>query len=292
MADITILKDLIQEFNSYPEKLYIVETFKDYKNAINEGTQLLETGTKTQVESAIQKINVAKSKLTLKPNVNLQEVIEEAKTLNKEHYTTDSYTQLTKAIADASKPHDSAYDYDYAQAILKAKTELVSTVALKNKIKEVQSFDENLYTLTSWKTVKTLLGQTDQLMINGTNQLMAQMINQLNKALLNLQKRATSMDEYRKAIVLKNSNLYTKESYEKYLNAYHYLMSLPLDDTDGQTYIQAKVAFENATIALELIEKTQDSVQTGDNINIPFIGGIMLLAGAYIIFEQKRKYKC
>ncbi|WP_302378510.1 beta-N-acetylglucosaminidase domain-containing protein [Coprobacillus cateniformis] len=292
LADITILKDLIQEFNSYPEKLYIVETFKDYKNAINEGTQLLETGTKTQVESAIQKINVAKSKLTLKPNVNLQEVIEEAKTLNKEHYTTDSYTQLTKAIADASKPHDSAYDYDYAQAILKAKTELVSTVALKNKIKEVQSFDENLYTLTSWKTVKTLLGQTDQLMINGTNQLMAQMINQLNKALLNLQKRATSMDEYRKAIVLKNSNLYTKESYEKYLNAYHYLMSLPLDDTDGQTYIQAKVAFENATIALELIEKTQDSVQTGDNINIPFIGGIMLLAGAYIIFEQKRKYKC
>ena len=82
------------------------------------------------------------------------------------------------------------------------------------------------------------------------------------------------------------------KSYEKYLNAYHYLMSLPLDDTDGQTYIQAKVAFENATIALELIEKTQDSVQTGDNINIPFIGGIMLLAGAYIIFEQKRKYKC
>ena len=69
--------------------------------------------------------------------------------------------------------------------------------------------------MTSWKTVKTLLGQTDQLMINGTNQLMAQMINQLNKALLNLQKRATSMDEYRKAIVLKNSNLYTKESYEK-----------------------------------------------------------------------------
>lgn len=26
------LKRLIQEFNSYPEKLYIVETFKDYKN--------------------------------------------------------------------------------------------------------------------------------------------------------------------------------------------------------------------------------------------------------------------
>ena len=292
LADITVLKDLIQEFNSYTEKLYIVETFNDYKKAVDEGIQLLDTGTKTQIESAIQKINAAKSKLALKPNVNLQEVIDEAKALNKEHYTKDSYSQLNQAIAEASKPHDSAYDYDYAQAILKAKTELVSTVALKNKIKEVKSFDENLYTLTSWKTVKTLLGQTDQLMINGTNQSITQMINQLNKALLNLQKRATSMDDYRKAIVLKNSNLYTKESYEKYLNAYHYLMSLPLDDTDGQTYIQAKTAFENATIALKLIEKNQGSVQTGDNINLLFIGGIMLLAGAYIIFEQKRKHKC
>lgn len=282
LADTTSLKALIQEYAGYDGKLYIKETFDAYKKAIEEGTVLLDTGNKNEVDAIVQKIVKAKDKLTLKPNVNLPEVIEEAQKINQNLYTKESYKALDSAIKEAMKPHDSAYDYDLAKQILDARKQLVSIEGLKAKVAEARACNPDKYTVTSWNAVQSLLDGCDALMINGTNESIYKMINDLQQAILHLENRA-DMDAYRDAIQLKDSSLYTKESYQVYLNAYTYLMSLSTDDTSGDAFMEAKLAFEKAEAGLKKLEQ----VQTGDTTN--FISIFVLLGISTLMFISVKK---
>lgn len=293
LVDITTLNALIQEFAGYNESLYTPETYAAYKAMIDEGRQLLESGTKEQVLEIVQKINEEKAKLTLKQNVNLQEVIKEAQKIDKNLYTKDSYKMLEDAIKEALEPHDSAQNYDLAKQILDARTKLVSIEGLKAKLAEVRAFNPDKYTVSSWNKVQVLVDAGDALMINGTNKTINQMIKDLNDAVLHLENRA-NMDNYRSSIQLKDSSLYTKESYQAYLNAYTYLMSLSAEDTTGDAFMKAKTVFENAEAALQKKEDTKlptdkPGVETGDTTNLLSIFALLGISSIALVSMKKRK---
>ena len=296
LVDVTVLKSAIAEYDTVDGSLYTEESYGAYTAAVENGKKLLDAGTAEEIAAAVTAIHDAKAALMLKPPVDLDAVIAAAEALNRDDYTTDSYQVLADAIAEAKKDHDPSMDQALADAILNAQKQLVNVSALKDKMASAEALDKNVYTTDSYGKLEALLKDCESILESGTNETVSQMVEALDKAILALEKRAEGMDAYRDSIQLKPEDKYTAESYKAYREAYEKLMALDAANTNMETFLAAKEAFEKAEAALVLVEtpeKPDDKPATGDSGNLPALAVTAIaLTGllALIAFRKKQRH--
>lgn len=292
LVDITVLKAAIAEFESTDASLYTKESYTAYAAAAEAGKNLLEAGTVEEIAAAVKAINDAKAALQLAPPVDLDAVIAAAEALNKDDYTSDSYQVLADAIAEAKKEHDPAMDQQLADAIQAAQGKLVNVVALRDKVQAAKAIDKNLYTTTSYQELEKLLKASEALFVSGTSEQITDMVAALDRAVNQLEKRAADLEEYRDQIQLKPEDLYTKESYQAYKDAYEKLMALDPADTSEKAFALAKEAFEKAEAGLVLLEKPDgQEPATGDTMDMGILlamAGVMVSLMGLIVYRKKR----
>ena len=165
LVDVTALLAARAEFEKTSEGAYTPESYKPYKDAYQASEQLLEDGTAEAIAQAVEKLNECKANLVA---VDLAGVIADAKKLNKDDYTAESWKVLETAIANAEKPHDASQNGALAQAIVDARAELVNVVALKDAIARAEAIDTSVFTPESAAALKDAVATGKALLKNGT----------------------------------------------------------------------------------------------------------------------------
>ena len=252
LVDISALRESINEFESYDKEIYTPESYEAYRLAVELGKGLLNNGTEEEVNAAIENILEAKLNLKIQESSPLEEVIDDAKKVNGDDYTEKSYKRLQQAIANAEGEVDSSQVEDLIEDINNAKNNLVSVVALKSKISEIELLDETKYTKSSFKKLTKLVEQSSSIIKNGTTKKVNSMVEDMEKAIRSLEMKAQCMEKYIESIILKDKNKYTANTYAAYKNAYKKLTSLPIDDTSEEEFNNAKNDFEKAENNLTL----------------------------------------
>ncbi|MDQ0361826.1 beta-N-acetylglucosaminidase domain-containing protein [Breznakia pachnodae] len=309
LVDITGLKAVIEEFDTYDSENYTEDSYNAYKDAVENAKGLLENGSIDEIANAIKDINEAQEKLQIKSSVDLEAIIKEAEAINGADYTTDSYKKLTTAINNAKKAHESSEDEALANAILDARSELISVKALSEKVEVANTVNKDNYTSSSYKKLSTLLKESEKLFESGSEKEISEMVEKIQNALLSLEKRAVDLEEYRNNIELRAEEKYTADSYKTYKEAYDYLMGLDPSDTSEIDFIDAKTTLEKAESNLVLknnptIDGTEipnqaaddkiingEDISTGDNTNKGIM--LLLLFGSVALFGilGKRKFE-
>lgn len=297
LVDVTALKAAIAQADSVDENLYTAESYKAYTDAVAAGEALLANGTKEQVAAAVADINAKYADLKTKPTATLDEVIAQAKALNGENYSADSYEALMALVDEAEK----AQDDSYIAKIQDAMKALVNVEALKAQLAAAQAVDGEKYTTSSYKYLVELMVQVDALLKSGTQGQVDSMTTTLDSAIRALVVRATGVDEYRDGITLKPADGYTAESYEAYKKAYEALMAADAANLSAEEFAQLKYNFEQAELALKTVETDKPGDNTDDgkvpptgdswNLAVYVMTAAVCVAGisALMFFKSKKK---
>lgn len=308
----TSLAALIVEFDTYDPQNYTDESYKVYKDAIATGKEALNKGTVETVAAAVTNITKAKEGLKLLVSVDtIQDLINEMKALNSADYTEVSYQVLMDVVAKVEALELDKLSYEelrkVSNELLTAKQQMVNVVALNAQVKAAGALDAQLYTKKSYAVLEEALAGVKPLLVKGTQSEVDAQTKVIDLAIRGLQLRVTQkdVDQYMKDIVLKeNKGIYTKESYDVYLNAYHHLVTLSkdLENTTKADFIQAVEAFENAEKSLvkvgaigtpEIGDKTDetDTPETGDMTKVVYYVGVALLSCIAFIYVLNKKRK-
>ena len=306
-GDVTALKAEISTYESLAadKDLYTAESWTAYENAVNAGKALLEAGTQQQIKDALSAIAAANEGLVLKEDLTVQDMIDAAEAIlnaegSKDKYTTDSYTTLADIVAEAKENLD---DESYIEKIQSAIDGLVNVEALKAQIAAAQNVDKDVYTISSYKGLSDLLGQTDALLKSGSKEDVDAMTKAIDNAIRALKPRATGVDDYRDSIILKPEKGYTADSYKAYKEAYEALMNADASDLSAEEFAKLKADFERAELALKTVstdkpaagdkDKGDTAVATGDQASAAPIVIVLILCvaviAAVIIIRKKRK---
>ena len=297
LVDVTALKAAIAQADSVDENLYTAESYKAYTDAVAAGKDLLANGTKEQVADAVANINAKYTALETKPTATLEEVIAQAKALNGENYTADSYAALMAVVSEAEVNGDDSY----IAKIQDAMKALVNVEALKAQLAAAQAVDGEKYTTSSYKYLVELMVQVDALLKSGTQGQVDSMTTTLDSAIRALVVRATGVDEYRDGITLKPADGYTAESYEAYKKAYDALMAADAANLSAEEFAQLKYNFEQAELALKTVETDKPGDNTDDgkvpptgdswNLAVYVMTAAVCVAGisALMFFKSKKK---
>lgn len=297
LVDVTALKAAIAQADSVDENLYTAESYKAYTDAVAAGEALLANGTKEQVAAAVANINAKYADLKTKPTATLDEVIAQAKALNGENYSADSYEALMALVDEAEKDQDDSY----IAKIQDAMKALVNVEALKAQLAAAQAVDGEKYTTSSYKYLVELMVQVDALLKSGTQGQVDSMTTTLDSAIRALVVRATGVDEYRDGITLKPADGYTAESYEAYKKAYDALMAADAANLSAEEFAQLKYNFEQAELALKTVETDKPGDNTDDgkvpptgdswNLAVYVMTAAVCVAGisALMFFKSKKK---
>lgn len=266
LADITVLEAEIAKAKQVNGELYTAESYKAYMDTVANAEALLKTGTKEQVEQAVEDIRAKFAALDLNPDTPLGAVVAEAEALNGENYTADSYADLMAVVAEAKA---NPTDETYIQKIVDAMKALVNVEALKAQLAAAQAVDGEKYTTSSYKYLVELMLQVDGLLKSGTQGQVDSMTTTLDSAIRALVARATGVDEYRNSITLKPADGYTADSYAAYKQAYDALMSADAANLTAEEFAQLKANFEQAELALKKVDtnKPSETDKPGDNTN-------------------------
>lgn len=299
LVDVTALKAEIAKADSVDGTLYTVESYNAYTDAVAAGEVLLDNGTKEQVANAVADIQAKYKALELKPTVTLDEVIAQAKALNGENYTADSYAALMALVAEAEVNKEETY----ISKIQNAMNALVNVEALKAQLAAAQAVNAEKYTTSSYKALVELMVQVDALLKSGTQEQVSAMTAKLDAAIRALVVRATGVDEYRNSITLKPADGYTAESYAAYKQAYEALMAADAANLSAEEFAQLKANFEQAELALKGVQtdKPGDTNKPGEG-NVPPTGDAFHLVSyvlaaavcaagisALVFFKSKKK---
>ncbi|MBM6896632.1 beta-N-acetylglucosaminidase domain-containing protein [Pseudoflavonifractor capillosus] len=257
VADLNAELDKADEVNA---ELYTEDSYNAYVAAVDAGKALLQSGTQQAVDAAVAEIQAKYDALELKDGISLKNVIDQARALKGENYTTDSYAALMDVVAEAEKSGDNSYIIKIQDA-MKA---LVNVEALKAQMAAAEAVDGEKYTTSSYKYLADLMAQVDALLKSGTQGQVDSMTTTLDSAIRALVARATGVDEYRDGITLKAADGYTAESYAAYKQAYDALMAADAADLTPEEFAQLKAAFEQAELALKVVEPV-DPEEPGDN---------------------------
>ena len=306
LVDVTTLKAEINKAQTVDGELYTAESYKAYTDAVATGKALLQSGTAQAVADAVADIQAKFAALELKPTATLGEVIAQAKALDGENYTADSYEALMALVAEAEKSQD---DNSYITKIQSAMNALVNVEALKAQLAAAQAVDAEKYTATSYKALTALVAQADALLQSGTQAQVDKLAADVDAAIRALVARAAGVDEYRDGITLKAADGYTAESYAAYKQAYDALMAADAADLSAEAFAQLKENFEQAELALKAVEtqKPDDGDKpvntqkpgegtvppTGDGMNLTIyvLMAAVCAAGisALMFFKSKKK---
>lgn len=294
LVDTTALKaEIAQEVD---ETLYTSESYQQYAEAVEEGKQLLVDGTKEAVAEAVNKIQTARKQLVLVSDAALQDLIKEIEALNENSYTIDSYQALMVLVEEAKQPGaDSA---EYVKRLDEAMKALVNVDALKEKMAEAKRVDEDLYTVSSYRTLRELMAKEEELLKSGTTETINEMIASLDEAIRSLEIRAQGVEDYLDSIVLKPQGSYTDESYQAYKDAYDALMNADPADLSVREFLELQNAFEKAELGLTIKDSEiadEDKDDAGDTPTgvaaapISAAAGMLALSAAALFVLQRKK---
>ena len=318
LVDVTGLKSMIDEADKVDGSLYTEESYQALVSAVEKGKALLENGTEDAVTAAITEISEKLAALDPKPDVTLDEVIAEAEAIlnaegAEEKYTADSYDALADIVAEAKQNEDESRDDSYIEKIRTAVNELVNVTALRAQIAAAENVDKDLYTVSSYKVLVDLLGQTETLLKSGSREDVAAAAEAIDHAIRSLVPRAEGVEDYRDSITLKPGDGYTDESYKAYKEAYEALMNIDPSDLSAEEFARLKEDFEKAELGLKAAGgsgtgqadsgqdkadkpgengKNDQAVQTGDDTNIlPVVIVLLICVAAVVavIFIRKRR---
>lgn len=249
LVDTTNLKAIIAEFENVDKALYTEESYKAYKDLVDSAKELLINGTNNTIAEAIENIGLAKEELVPVGMTKLQELIKDAEALNEGDYSVVTYKKLSSAI-EAAKDAIVTGNVDTTKHITNinnAVNALVNVKAIDSKLAEAAELDLNKYTQPSIDKLNEAI-----VAAKGTKETaqkasdVTEAIEKLNKAITGLKLVADEMNEYREGIKLDTAkDLYTKDSYKEYKDAYDKLMNLT-DEAGYEAFIKAKAAYETA----------------------------------------------
>ena len=129
---------------------------------------------------------------------------------------------------------------------------------LDQKILKAKNIQSDIYTKDSYKKLQDVINIAEKLLNSNEVDILINevniQINNLTNTIALLELNAAELENYRNNIVLKDSDLYTEESYGYYLEAYNDLMKLEIGNTSEKVFNQYKETFESAE--MNLIQKT------------------------------------
>lgn len=165
LVDVSALLAAQAEFEGISEGAYTPDSYAQYKAAYEASKKLLEDGTAEQIAEAAQNLADAQAKLVA---VDLDGVLADAKKLDEDDYTSDSWKALDAAIKAAEAEHEDSENGKLAQAIVDARAQLVNVVALKDAIARAEAIDTSVYTDQSVAALKDAVAAGKALLKSGT----------------------------------------------------------------------------------------------------------------------------
>lgn len=308
------LPELINEFDNTNESIYTEKTWTAYKEAVDAAREVLNSGSASQVRSAINAINAAKDKLAVKADKEAVEaLIAQAEAYNPDDYTAKSYKALADKLTEIKAMDLSALSTAQLQnagnALQDKINDLVSVKALKELVAQAETYQEAAYTTSSYQKLKEAVEKAKACYADGSTASVQKATEQLSNAIKGLTAAANKEDaqRYVDSIVLVDTKLYTKDSAKKYMDAYNKLKKLMENIADVSTaeFEAAKNAFVEARDGLVKVstsDSTTDSkpvtvipgasaqgAGTGDSANIMPLIVILLVAAAAFGFVQYKK---
>ena len=277
LVNVSALNAELAKADEVNAELYTEDSYNAYVSAVNAGKALLKSGTQQAVDAAVAEIQAKYDALELKDGISLKDVIDQAKALKGENYTTDSYAALMDVVAEAEDNGGNSYIIKIQDA-MKA---LVNVEALKAQMAAAEAVDGEKYTTSSYKYLADLMAQVDALLKSGTQGQVDSMTTTLDSAIRALVARATGVDEYRDGITLKAADGYTAESYAAYKQAYDALMAADAADLSAEAFAQLKAAFEQAELALKVVdpEEPGDNDKPEGNVVVDNQSGVQIVVG-------------
>ena len=214
-------KDLLQskyeEVKDYNEKDYTEESFKEFKEALNNAKSILDNqyATQSEVDNALEYLIEKIDKLVKKPIkevVNkslLQSKYEEVKDYNEKDYTEESFKEFKEALNNAKSILDNQYatqsEVDNAleyliekidKLVKKPIKEVVNKSLLQSKYEEVKDYNQKDYTEESFKEFKEALDNAKYVLKNenSTQNEVDSALNELNNKVSKLVKKSVIND--------------------------------------------------------------------------------------------------
>ncbi len=276
LVEITSLVLEIEEFDAISDSsIYTEKSFKVYEDAITVGKELLVDGTAKEIEDIIVEITKAKNNLEfVASSENIKKFIDELKALNKDNYTTNSYTVLMNRVAEIENMNlDSMSEKElegYQNELLGLKNSLVNIVELRNVVNMAKGLNCECYTLDSYNELIKLLDGTDDLFVSGKQEEVEKSVANIKNAINNLVIRVNKkvLVDYINNIEKIDLSKYTEESVSKYNKALEVLKSMleNVENTSAKDFINAKVDLEAAKESLEL-KPVKPAPDTDDGSN-------------------------
>ena len=266
-------------------------------------------GSKESVASALTYIESARKQLVIKDEASLETLnalITQLESCAEKDYTSESYAQMKLTLNEMkSLDLNNLSSEQLKEAIAKlelAQRQLVSVKILNQWLERANSFDQMLYTTSSYKQLLDSVEKAKEVLVNGTSETVSQSISSLEEAIQNLAVKVKDEDAktYIEQLILEDASNYTEESYQAYKDAYDALIALSkdLDDVSVEEFNQAKAAFENAYKGL--VEKTTESDKpnpetpsTNDNSMMGvYLGLLGASAIALLVILRKKLKEC
>ena len=307
LVNVSALKQEIAIFEDTDAKIYTEDSYQAYTAIINQAKQLLANGTKEAVEKALKDIHTAKNGLVLIENYdNAHKLLNHLKSLKAEDFTTESFKALQTTLKEVEKL---GHINDLSEAQLKevmaklqnASDALVYVKALKASMAAAKSYDEQYFTVNSYKVLSDALVHAESLLVNGLQAEVDAHVNVVDEAIRGLKTKATQaqIKAYLEKIVFDtNKDKYTEESYQAYKEAYDRLVEISnhCDNVTKEEFFAACEGFEFAEKQLTLKQSIDGQVATGDHQDVKM--PMMLASGAIIaigligfVLYKKKKTK-
>ena len=134
------------EFGKTSAGGYTAESYAAYQKAYDDSAAVLEAGTAEEVATATAALREAKAALVA---YDLDAIVADAESLSEDDYTVASWAPFAQALATAKAEHDPAQSRDLGQAVIDARANLVSVVALREAIAAAEAVDSAAYTADS-----------------------------------------------------------------------------------------------------------------------------------------------
>ena len=164
LVDVSALLAAQAEFEGVSEGAYTPDSYAQYKAAYEASRSCSRTAPPSRSPRQFRTSPTLRAKLVA---VDLDGVLADAKKLNKDDHTSDSWKVLDAAIKAAEAEHEDSENGTLAQAIVDARAQLVNVVAL-DAIARAEAIDTSVYTDQSVAALKDAVAAGKALLKSGT----------------------------------------------------------------------------------------------------------------------------
>ena len=153
------------EFEKITAGGYTAESYAAYQKAYDDSTAVLEAGSAEEVAKAAASLREAKAALVA---YDLGAIVADAESLSEGDYTAASWASFAQALAAAKAEHDPAQSRTLGQAVIDARANLVSVLAVKEAIAAAEAVDPTAYTADSVSALNAAVDAARELLDDGT----------------------------------------------------------------------------------------------------------------------------